>query len=137
MKVILIVLIAIIIWQTITLIIANVDDEAGFIVASLIPYCILSVIFAVIRKIYLIWCRENLYCCRLCFNKNGKIIKSSCFYTTKKFIKELNQDNTAEHYIEEYKSCKNIKSIPFKSDIYKGENIFLATKMDLFRIKKD
>ena len=135
MKIVLIVLIAIIIWQTITLIIANVDNKAGFIVGSLIPYGILWVIFAIIEEIYLLWCRKNLCCYCLCYNNNGKITKSTCFYTTKKFIKELNRDNTAEYYIEECKSCKNIKSIPFKSDIYRGEDIFRGDKIDLFRIK--
>lgn len=134
---ILVSLIAIFVWQIITLVVSIKDENAALIVGALIPYCIAAIIYAIIDKIYLLWCRNNLECYHFCCNNKGKITKSTCFYATQKFIRGLNQDNTTSNFIEKYKSCKDIQSAPSKSDIYKGEDVFRGTKIDLFKIKKD
>lgn len=130
-------LIAIVIWQIITLIVAIKDEYVAHIVGTLVPYCFILIISEIIKNIYLLWCRNNLNCYCFCCNNKGKITKSRYFYATEKSIKGLNQNNTADHYIEKCKSCKGIKSVPFSCDIYRREDVFYGWQMDLFKVKED
>lgn len=66
-------LIAIVIWQIITLIVAIKDENVAQIVGTLVPYCFILTISEIIKNIYLLWCRNNLnyYC--FCCNKKVRL----------------------------------------------------------------
>ena len=105
------------------------------VMAMLIPYVVWQYgIATIMRKIVLIWCRRNLNIYRCCWIKDdGTVGQDRKWYATNKAVSNLTQDETKTYFIKKVSDCKNLKSIPYKSDIYKGQSSFGFWDMNRFK----
>lgn len=130
-------IIGIVIYQIICMIVyiaTKENDDVMSTMAMLIPFVVWSGIAAIMRKIVLIWCRKNLNVYRCCWIKNdGTIGEDAKWYATNKAVANLTQDETQTYFIKKVSDCKNLKSIPYKSDIYKGQSSFGLWDMNKFK----
>lgn len=133
-------IVAILIYQIITLVIYLVSgekDDLLVIVATLVPYGISALFVLLIRAITLAYYRRNYNCYLFCQTEKNKDNNESpiVFYAYAKpsDVIEFSQDKNDEYYIELYLHGKDFKSIPWKTDIYKGQDTFRSRKMSLFK----
>lgn len=131
-------IIGIVIYQIICMIVyivTNEDDNIMSIMAMLIPFVVWQYgIAAIMRKIILIWCRRNLNVYRCCWIKDdGTVGQDRKWYATNKTVANLTQDETRPYFIKKISDCKSLKSIPYKSEIYKGQSSFELWDMNKFK----
>ena len=131
-------LIGIILYQTISMIVYIITKENEYVLsvmATLVPFSVWNYILRpIIYKIALSWCRKNLNAYRFYWRKGDKIEDGalSKWYATDKNVKNLIQDETKPYFIKKVSDCKNIKSIPYKQDVYKGQPNFKGWDMNKF-----
>lgn len=131
-------LIAIILYQiisTIVYIATKENEDVLSVMAMLVPFSVWNYILRpIIYKIALSWCRKNLNAYRFYWRKGDKIEDRalSNWYATDKNVKNLIQDETKPYFIKKVSDCKNIKSIPYKQDVYKGQPNFKGWDMNKF-----
>lgn len=131
-------IIGIIIYQIICMIVyiaTSENDDVMSVMAMLIPYVVWQYgIAPIMRKIVLIWCRRNLNIYRCCWIKDdGTVGQDRKWYATNKAVSNLTQDETKTYFIKKVSDCKNLKSIPYKGDIYKGQSSFGFWDMNRFK----
>lgn len=118
-------------------IITNEDDNVMSIMGMLVPFTIWMYIFQpIIYKIVLTYYRKNYNCYRFCYTKtDGTKDKTlGIFYAKTKDIKDFSQNESDKYYIEFVRSGKGFKSIPFKSQVYKGQEHFQGWEMSKFKV---
>ena len=132
-------IVGIIIYQIICMVVyiaTNEDDNIMAIMGMLVPFAIWNyLIRPIIYKTVLIYYRKNYNCYRFCYTRiDGAKDKSlSVFYAKPKDLKEFSQNENDEYYIELIRNGKEFKSVPYKSEIYKGQETFEGWNMNLFK----
>lgn len=132
-------IIGIIIYQIICMLVyifTNEDDNVMSIMGMLIPFAIWNyLIRPVIYKIVLTYYRKNYNGYRFCYTRiDGTKDKSiNVFYANAKNIKDFSQNENDENYIELVRSGKDFKSVPYKGEIYKGQDEFNGWDTSLFK----
>lgn len=130
-------IIGIVIYQIIATIIyvaTKENDEILSIVAMLVPYGVFIATAPIIRKIYLMWCKKHLNGYRFCdVDKDGKTHRSiSLWFATDKAVANLTQDETQPYFITKEVEGKHLKKIPYKDEIYRGQDSFQGRKISNF-----
>lgn len=134
--------IGIVIYQIICMvvyIVTNEDDNIMSIMGMLIPFAVWSyLIQPIIYKIVLTYYRKNYNCYRFCYTRiDGAKDKSlGTFYSNIKNMKDFSQNENDEYYIELVRSGKDFKSVPYKGNIYKGQENFQGWEMNRFKVNK-
>lgn len=126
-------LIGIVVWQIIGLILYEASGEKEEILASVIlfiPVIICNGICYIYRKLYFVWCKNNLNGYILYCNGVGL---SSQVYMTDKEAEKLYHEGESSYYIKKYSEGYTWKSAPYKGDIYKGQEQFRGLSMEKFR----
>ena len=132
-------LIGIVIYQLICMVVYIITSEDDNIMATmgmLIPFAIWNyLIRPVIYKVVLTYYRKNYNCYRFCYTKadGTKDKYLSTFYASIKNIKDFSQNENDKYYIELIKNGKDFKSVPYKGDVYKGQESFQGWNMNLFK----
>ena len=132
-------IIGIIIYQIIFMIVyiaTKENDNVMSIMGMLVPFAIWNYLMRpIIYQIVLAYYRRNYNCYRFCFTKqDGTKDKSlGIFYANTKNIKNLSQNENNEYYVELVKRGKDIKSVPYGCEIYKGQEKFKGWEMNLFK----
>lgn len=131
--------IGIIIYQIICMLVyifTNEDDNVMSIMGMLIPFAIWNyLIRPIIYKIVLTYYRKNYNCYRFCYTQIDGT-KDKClgtFYANIKNIKDFSQNENDKYYIELIRNGNDFKSVPYKSDVYKGQENFKGWEMNLFK----
>ena len=136
-------LIGIVIYQLVCMIVyitTNENDNVMGIMGMLIPFCIWNYcIGPIVAKIWLAWCRRHLnaYRCYYRTSKGELDWYFHAFYATDKAVVGLIQDETQSHFVKKVADGRELKSIPYKGDIYKGQAKFKGWDMDKFMRSKD
>lgn len=86
-------------------------------------------------NIALSWCHKNLnaYCFYRKTEDEFEHQSFSRWYATNRNVKGLTQDETKPYFIKKVSDCKNIKTTPYKQDIYKGQPKFKGWDMSKFK----
>jgi hypothetical protein len=58
-------------------------------------------------------------------------------YATDKAVANLIQDETQPYFVKKVADGKELKSIPYKGDIYRGQSKFKGYEMDKFMRSKN
>lgn len=131
-------LIGIVIYQLVCMIVyvvTNENDNVMAIMGMLIPFCVWNYcIGPIVAKIYLAWCRRHLNAYR-CYYRTSKGELDGYFhvlYATDKAVANLIQDETQPYFVKKVAEGKELKSTPYKGDIYKGQSKFKGYEMDKF-----
>jgi hypothetical protein len=136
-------LIGIVIYQLVCMIVyvaTNEDDNVMAIMGMFIPFCVWNYcIGPVVAKIYFAWCRRhlNVYRCYYRTSKGELDCHFHPLYATDKVVAKLIQDETQPYFVKKVAEGKELKSIPYKHDIYKGQPKFKGWDMDKFMRLKD
>lgn len=132
-------IIAIIIYQVITLIIYLVSgekEESLVIVATLVPFGVLLLIAPLYKIIRLAYYRKNYNCYRFCYTrKDGKKDKTlDTFVAKPKDVVNFSRSQNDKYYIELVRYGEDFKSAPYKSEVYKGQEHFMGWDTNKFKI---
>ena len=136
-------LIGIVIYQFVCMIVyvvTNEDDNVMTIMGMFIPFCVWNYcIGPIVVKIYLVWCRRhlNVYRCYYRTSKGELDWHFHPLYATDKVVAKLIQDETQPYFVKKVAEGRELKSIPYKGDIYKGQPKFKGWDMDKFMRSKD
>lgn len=132
-------LIGIVIYQLVCMIVYVVtteDDNIMAIMGMCIPLCVWNYcIGPIFAKIYLAWCRRslNVYRCYYRTSKGELDCHFHPLYATDKVVANLIQDETQPYFVKKVADGKELKSIPYKGDIYKGQPKFKGWDMEKFK----
>lgn len=126
-------LIGIVVWQIIGLIVYEASGEKEEVFAWVIlfiPVIICNGLGYIYRKLYFVWCKNNLngyilYC-------NGVRVFLSQVYMTDKEAEKLYHEGENNYYIKKYSEGHIWKSAPHKGEIYKGQEKFRGLDMKKF-----
>lgn len=136
-------LIGIVIYQLVCMIVYVVTNENDNVMATMgifVPFCIWNYcIGPIVAKIWLAWCQRHLnaYRCYYYTSKGELDCYFHAFYATDKAVAGLIQDETQPYFVKKVAEGKELKSIPYKHDIYKGQSKFKGWDMDKFMRSKD
>lgn len=129
-------LIGVVAWQIICMIVYEVSGENDFVlvwVGLFIPACVLSGVALIYRKLCLVWCKKHLNGYRI-YHKGSVYV--SQIYMTDKQAEKLYNEGESDYYIKRFSDGATWKSVPFRQDIYKGQEKFQGFDMkNLWRNK--
>ena len=131
--------IGIVMYQLICMIvyvITNEDDNVMATMGTFIPLCMWNYcIGPIAAKIYLAWCRKhlNVYRCYYRTSKGELDCHLHPLYTTNKVAANLIQDETQPYFVKKVAEGRELNSIPYKGDIYKGQSEFKGWDMAKFK----
>ena len=132
-------IIGIIIYQIICMIVyiaTKENDNVMSVMGMLIPFAIWNYFMRpIIYQIVLIYCRKNYNCYRFCIiQTDGTIGRDmGIFYLNTKDIKTFSQNANDKYHIELVTNGKDFKSVPYKNDVYKGQEYFKGWEMSRFK----
>ena len=132
-------LIGIVIYQLVCMIVyavTNENDNVMAIMGMLIPFCVWNYcIGPIAAKIYLVWCRKhlNVYRCYYRTSKGELDCHLHPLYATNKVAANLIQDDTQSYFVKKVAEGRELNSIPYKGDIYKGQPKFKGLDMTKFK----
>ena len=130
--------IGIVIYQLVCMIVyvaTNEDDNIMAIMGMFIPFCVWNYcIGPIVVKIYFAWCKRylNVYRCYYRTSKGELDCYFYPLYATDKMVARLVQDETQSYFVKKVADGRELKSIPHKQDIYKGQDKFKGWDMDKF-----
>ena len=116
----------------------NENDDIMAIMGMLVPFAIWNYLFRpVMYKIVLMYYRKNYNGYRFCYTtKDGrKDTHLSTFYAKTKDMKKFSQNTEDDYYLSLVRKGKDFKSIPYKTDVYKGQKWFKGFEMSKFKLK--
>ena len=111
------------------------SEEKALTLSIIIPYGFYrGICNGIIGPIYLNWCKKNLKKYRCCFkDANGDIGTSiQAWYATDKTVSKFTQDESKDYFIRQISDCSDIKDIPEKGEVYRGQAVFKGFDMKLF-----
>lgn len=121
-------IIAIIAWQLATLIVflACGQNDESLVVGMLVPWVAVYCVCVIFRKVYFAIAKKFLNC--YCFGWTGsdgrEFVSGQCFYTTERWAKKMRRKGSGGYFVVFESDCKNMKSAPHFSDIYRGQKSF-------------
>lgn len=125
-EVIKIAILSVLFWQTISCVAIMINEDKGLYFSVCVPAFILNIIGWVCRKIALKYAQKHYCRVGVRSEKYDELIFT--FYCTHKQYEKFYHAGENEHYIEFLKDGSTFKSVPFKNEIYRGQESFAGYK---------
>lgn len=127
-EVIKIAVLSILFWQIISCIAIMVNEDKGLYFSVCVPAFILNIIGWIYRKLKLKYAQKHY--CRVGVRSENYVepFPIFIFYCTHKQYEKFYHKGENKRYIEFLKDGSTFKSVPFKNEIYRGQESFAGHK---------